>query len=74
MVYDTVEIGSLGHFSKDTILTIKTVLSSILTDLSLAISQSHKILLTACKIAISCSRSIFLARNCPSWFKDKLLL
>ena len=48
VVYDTVEIGSLGHFSKDTILTIKTVLSSILTDSSLAISQSHKILLTAC--------------------------
>ena len=60
VTYDTVEIGSLGHFTKDTIHAVKSILPTVLSDSSCALSQSKNILLSASRVSISCSRCIFL--------------
>ena len=60
--YDTIEIGSLGHFERDSI----SALHSILPNLSIK-SISHSMLLLS-KIAIMCSRHIFLSRLQHSCF------
>ena len=48
--YDTIEIGSLGHFTKDTIEAVKSVLPSVLTNSKLASTQAKNLLLSASRI------------------------
>ena len=74
VTYDTIEIGSLGHYQKDTIDAIKSVLPSISSDSRAATSQAHKVLLSGSKTAMLCSRSIFLAHKCLNWNTEKPLL
>ena len=74
VTYDTVEIGLLGHYQKDTIDAIKSILPSVSSDSRAATSQAHKVLLSASKTAMLCSRSIILAHKCLNWNTEKPLL
>ena len=64
---DTIEIGSLRHFEKSCI----TILHGLISTLSRA--HIAKLLLNLCRIAITCSRHIFLNRNCSTWSNPPLL-
>ena len=64
--YETLEVGSLGHYQKE----MRPLLSSAL-DLPRRPTQDP---LDRCaKAAISCSYHVFLARNSPSWSPPSLL-
>ena len=55
--YDTIEIGSLGHFTKATIKAVKSILPSLLTDSRLASSQTNNLVRSASRVSISCSQN-----------------
>ena len=74
VTYDTIEIGSLGHYSKDSLESIKSVLPSLLLNSRQASLEAKDIIHSACKVAMLCSRYIFLAHKCISWNSDKPLL
>ena len=75
VTYDTIEIGSLGHYSKDSLKSIKSVLPSLLLNSRQASLEAKDIIHSACKVAMLCSRYIiFLAHKCISWNSDKPLL
>ena len=61
MVLDTLEIGSLSHFTKEAITTIQTIL---LTQVRRSISN---LLFELSKIAVACSVHIFQARCSTDW-------
>ena len=68
VTYDTIEIGSLGHYSRDSFKAIKSIISSYSN------KETRDILLPACKMAMLCSRIIFMARNQLIWNSSKPLL
>ena len=64
--YETLEVGSLGHYQKE----MRPLLSSAL---NLPKRPTQDLLDRCAKAAISCSYHIFLARNSPSWSPPSLL-
>ena len=64
--YETLEIGSLGHYQRE----MRPLLSSVL---DLPKKPTQDLLDRCAKAAISCSYHIFLARNSPSWSPPSLL-
>ena len=64
--YETLEIGSLGHYQKE----MRPLLSSAL---DLPKGPTRDLLDRCAKATISCSYQIFLARNSPSWSPPSLL-
>ena len=65
--YDTIEIGALGHSTKDTPFHLSHTFPQVNR------LQWRSILDHAGEIAIACSRSIFLARNTLEWSQPPLL-
>ena len=66
--YDTIEIGSLGHFTS-------SASEAIVLTLPLEhIQSTNRILQEAAKTAISCSQQIFLAHKQPDWNHTHLLI
>ena len=65
--YDTIEIGALGHCTKDT----QYHLSRTFPQMNRLLWQ--RILDQAGEVAIACSKSIFLARNNSEWREPPLL-
>ena len=59
--YDTVEIGALGHSTKDTPYQLYHTIPQVNW------RQWQAILDSAGEIAIACSRSLFYARNALEW-------
>ena len=66
--YDTIEIGSLGHYTSSTSETV------ILTLPLEHIQSTKRILQEAAKTAISCSQQIFLAHKRPDWNPTRPLI
>ena len=64
--YETLEVGSLGHYQME----MRPLLSSAL---GLPKRPKQDLLDHCAKAAISCSYHIFLARNSPSWSPPSLL-
>ena len=64
MFYQSIEIGSLCGYPVSTIKAL---------DLDPHVDHAKSVLDRACKIAISCSRTIFLAHDNPSWNVTHLL-
>ena len=76
VTYDTIEIGSLGHYTSDSVNAVKNCLTQFHSDsvpLNLK-STALNILISASKVAISCSRTIFLAHRITSWNSNRELL
>ena len=66
--YDTIEIGSLGHYTS-------SASEAVILTLPLEHIQSTKrILQEAAKTAISCSQQIFLAHKLPDWNPTRPLI
>ena len=65
--YDTIEIGALGHSTKDTPYHLYHTIIQVNR------LQWHTILDNAGEIAITCSRSLFLARNALEWRQPPLV-
>ena len=65
---DTLEIGSLGHFTKEAITTFKAILP---TQKSQSIS---KLLFELSKIAVACSAHIFQAKRSTDWNSNTPLI
>ena len=65
--YDTIEIGALGHSTKDTPYHLYHTIPQVNR------LQWHTILNNAGEIAITCSRSLFLARNALEWRQSPLV-
>ena len=65
--YDTIEIGALGHCTKDT----QYHLSRLFPQMNRI--QWQNILDQAGEVAIACSKSVFLARNNLEWRNPSLL-
>ena len=66
--YDTIEIGSLGHYTS-------SASEAVILTLPLEHIQSTKrILQEAAKTAISCSQQIFLAHKHPDWNPTRPLI
>ena len=68
VMYDTIEIGSLGHFTS---ATTEAIIQSIPFD---RIQSANRILLEAAKVAIACSHQIFLAHKLSEWNSSKPFL
>ena len=68
VTYDTIEIGSLGHFTKFTSEAL------ILTLPFEHIDQANKMLQGAASVAISCSHQIFMAHKQSEWNKSQPIL
>ena len=66
--YDTIEIGALGHSTKDTPYHLYHTIPQVNR------LQWQTILDNAGEIAIACSRSLFLARNALEWRQPLLSL
>ena len=65
--YDTIEIGSLGHYLKSSMQALaSTIPNARRQDLT-------KLITSLAKTAIGCSATIFHARNSPTWVKSKPL-
>jgi len=65
--YDTIEIGSLGHYLKSSMQALaSTIPNARRQDLT-------KLITSLAKTAIGCSATIFHARNSPIWEKSKPL-
>jgi len=65
--YDTIEIGSLGHYLKSSVQAFaSTIPNARRQDLT-------KLITSLAKTAIGCSATIFHARNSPIWEKPKPL-
>ena len=67
LFYDTIEIGSLGHYLKSSIQALaSTIPNARRQDLT-------KLITSLAKTAIGCSATIFHTRNSPIWEKSKPL-
>ena len=64
----TLEVGSLGHFTKDAINSLRSTAPAI------SKVGANCILLEIAKIAIICSFQLFQARQCVSWNCSKSLI
>ena len=61
VTYVTLEIGCLGHYTKDALKSLQLLLPSMTK------REIMTLLTSLSKIAISCSKSIFQARDYPIW-------
>ena len=66
--YNTIEIGSLGHYTNLTLKALCNFASKSLTK-----SECSKLLNNVAKISISCSHTIFLARESCEWDTSRRL-
>jgi len=63
--YDTIELSVLGHYLPPSLTALYSTIN--LFDQLIPKSRCRKLLEEAAGIAISASRKIFLARDCPEW-------
>ena len=66
VIYVTLELGTLGHFTKDALLALQLIMPST------AHGVLSNLLKSLAKIAIGCSQTIFNARHSPYWSTSKL--
>ena len=64
VTYVTLEIGCLGHYTKDAVKSLQLLLPSMTK------REITTLLTSLSKIAISCSKSIFQARDHPTWISS----
>ena len=62
VTFGTLEVGSLGHYTKDAPQVLRSTLPSL---------SNKRILDSLAKTSIGCSQLIFNARQCSTWEKDK---
>ena len=66
--YNTIEISSLGHYTKLTLKALYNFASELLTK-----SECSKLLNSVAKISISCSHTIFLVCESCEWDTSRRL-
>ena len=67
VLYSTVEVGSLGHYTFSAIQALREAYPSITKN------QAKELLDKAAKVAVGCSYHVFRARQCTDWDSNKSL-